>query len=351
MGQLFEIQATTVDVLIAKPFAQEHTEADLQHWADQHPHLLNEGRPMVSLGREIETTHAHYIDNLYLDGNGKVVVAELKRGRSPRDVTAQAIDYAAFAQQLTWEKLDDYCQQRQGVGIEEAYQNCFGRPLVKTEEPQHRLLIVAEDFDDRVISAATYLLNAGVPLALLAFAQYLVGSSKMLDVQVVLGEIPPETSTAGHKKRTAATSTVDEGVKRWLLTSLEAAVPEIEKQTGLDLATRSGSSTFTFAPVNWPLELNDCKIWFEVFTHQCGLSFVHKPTKAPDLKRQLEATLAEGSMQASELRLNEGSQFVSLSRLFPMPEIGDSSSLDEILDAILAMIALVDPIVMDIRTD
>ena len=64
---------------------------------------------MQSLGRETETQHGHAIDNLFLDGDGHLVVAELKRGKSPRDVTAQAVDYGAYVSRLDWERIDALC--------------------------------------------------------------------------------------------------------------------------------------------------------------------------------------------------------------------------------------------------
>ena len=80
LAELFHIADGGVDVLRPVPFRQGHTEENLQRWVDAYPHLVNEGSPMLSLGTEIVTRHGHYIDNLFLDGNGCLVVAELKRG-------------------------------------------------------------------------------------------------------------------------------------------------------------------------------------------------------------------------------------------------------------------------------
>ena len=86
--ELFHVADGGPQVLRPVPFQEGHKEEDLQRWADANPHFFNNGLTMLSLGMEIPTAHGHSIDNLYLDGNGHLVVAELKRGKSPRDVTA-----------------------------------------------------------------------------------------------------------------------------------------------------------------------------------------------------------------------------------------------------------------------
>ena len=127
MTILYSISGDVVQAVSPKPFHEVHLEEDLQRWADQNPHLLNNGQPMLSLGTEITTHHNHSIDNLFLDGNGCLVVAELKRGKAPRDVTAQAVDYGAYASRLGWEQIDGLCQKRHGgKPLDEAYRECLG---------------------------------------------------------------------------------------------------------------------------------------------------------------------------------------------------------------------------------
>ena len=91
MASLFTQSGDSIRVLSPTSFQKTHVEEDLQRWADANPHLLNEGAAMLSLGMEIPTRHDHWIDNLFVDANGCLVVAELKRGVTPRDVTATTL--------------------------------------------------------------------------------------------------------------------------------------------------------------------------------------------------------------------------------------------------------------------
>ena len=56
--------------------------------------------PLLIIGRQVPTDLGKSIDLLGVDREGNVVVVELKRDRTPRDVVAQALEYAAFAAKL-----------------------------------------------------------------------------------------------------------------------------------------------------------------------------------------------------------------------------------------------------------
>lgn len=45
------------------------------------------------IGRQVRTTHGGYIDLLALNQDGQLIVIELKRELTPREVVAQALDY------------------------------------------------------------------------------------------------------------------------------------------------------------------------------------------------------------------------------------------------------------------
>ena len=55
--------------------------------------MLERGLRLV--GRQTLMTGGGYLDLLAVDGNGRLVVFELKRGFLSRDAVAQVIDYAS----------------------------------------------------------------------------------------------------------------------------------------------------------------------------------------------------------------------------------------------------------------
>ena len=103
------------------------------------------------------------------DGNACLVVAELKRGPTPKEVIAQVVNYAAYVSQLKWPDVAEIGRKYRGIDLDAAYRDCFGWSLVKPDKVDHRLLILAESYDPRVTDAAVYLINQGTPLTLLGF--------------------------------------------------------------------------------------------------------------------------------------------------------------------------------------
>ena len=57
---------------------------------------------LMLLGRQIQTDNGKYIDLLAVDSEGSLVVIELKRNRTPREVVAQVLDYAYWVQNLAY---------------------------------------------------------------------------------------------------------------------------------------------------------------------------------------------------------------------------------------------------------
>lgn len=80
-------------------------ENDLENWIIEDPSILN--LDIMILGQQVHTDYGGYIDILGLNKEGDLVVVELKRNKTPRDVVAQCLDYASWVSDLTYEKIRD----------------------------------------------------------------------------------------------------------------------------------------------------------------------------------------------------------------------------------------------------
>ena len=78
-------------------------EARLQDWLAADIAILDPG--LLVIGREVETDFGGFIDILCVDAEGDLVIVELKRDRTPREVTAQAIDYASWVAGVSNERV------------------------------------------------------------------------------------------------------------------------------------------------------------------------------------------------------------------------------------------------------
>ncbi|TAK33723.1 MAG: DUF91 domain-containing protein [Saprospiraceae bacterium] len=65
---------------------------DLEQWIKSNPEIL--GNDIAIIGEQVQTKSGP-LDFLGIDRSGNLVIVELKRDKLPREVLAQAIDYAS----------------------------------------------------------------------------------------------------------------------------------------------------------------------------------------------------------------------------------------------------------------
>ena len=89
---------------MATPISEERlaAEALIESAVESAPQLL--GDEVLIVGRQVSTPSGP-LDLLALDAEGRLVVIENKRDRTPREVLAQAIDYAAYVNTLTFDDV------------------------------------------------------------------------------------------------------------------------------------------------------------------------------------------------------------------------------------------------------
>jgi RecB family endonuclease NucS len=84
-------------------FSPIETEAKLEDVLAADIGLLDAS--LMIVGRQVPTAFGKFIDLLAIDVAGDLTIIELKRERTPREVVAQALDYASWVQDLTYEQL------------------------------------------------------------------------------------------------------------------------------------------------------------------------------------------------------------------------------------------------------
>ena len=122
------------------------------------------GPDLMVIGREVPTAWGGQIDILAIDSDGNLVVIELKRDRTPREVVAQILEYGSWVRHLTSETIaaefinyqSKYMQSTPPVGIDEALQTQFNR-IPEELNSYHRLIIVASRLDPATERIVNYL--------------------------------------------------------------------------------------------------------------------------------------------------------------------------------------------------
>lgn len=121
------------------------------------------GLDVLVIGRQVLTDYGKKIDLLAVDGDGAVVVIELKRDRTPRDVVAQLLDYASWVKGLERDDVARLWAQQSSVPFEEAFRDRFGAPPESLNE-SHRLVVVGSELDASTERIVTYLSESGIPI-------------------------------------------------------------------------------------------------------------------------------------------------------------------------------------------
>ena len=124
-------------------------EKELEQLLQEHIEILN--KDWLVVNTQVKTDAGKFIDILCIDRDGDMVVVELKKDMTPREVTAQVIDYAASVSKMTVEEIaQQYLIRSKGEDtLDEAFRNKFGAVLDDNSINQNvKMVIVAAKMDN-----------------------------------------------------------------------------------------------------------------------------------------------------------------------------------------------------------
>jgi hypothetical protein len=139
-------------------FASERRESDLERWIVEQPDLLGEDLLIISQQKEVDGVGR--LDLLAIDEQGKLVIIELKRDKAPREVVAQALDYASWVDSLSEEEVKRIAENFLEQSLDDAFSARFPEAELPAISPQsHRILIVAACLNDSAERIINYLVQ------------------------------------------------------------------------------------------------------------------------------------------------------------------------------------------------
>lgn len=155
-------------------------ESRLEKLLIEDPNVL--GRDLLVVGQQIHTPSGNRLDILGMDPEGDLHVVELKRDRTPRDVVAQALDYAAWVRTLAYDDIVDIFDDFEADErpFEAAFGEELGSALPEGESgvpedvyQSHTITIVASELDGATERIIEYLADEySVPLNAVRFNYY-----------------------------------------------------------------------------------------------------------------------------------------------------------------------------------
>lgn len=161
------------------------SERELEEMIVAAPEILH-GQWMI-VGRQQDTGFGS-LDLLAIAPDGSLIVIELKRNRTPRDVVAQAIDYATFVERLDGDSLrqiykrfcEKYKSASEGGELATDFKKRFGSWDEESLNSSHQIVVVADVFDESTTRIVRYLNDKDIPINVLSFQVFSNGNEKLL---------------------------------------------------------------------------------------------------------------------------------------------------------------------------
>ncbi|MCK9988472.1 MAG: hypothetical protein AzoDbin1_04944 [Azoarcus sp.] len=148
------------------------------------------------IGRQESTGAGGIIDLLAVAPDGSLVLIELKRDRTPRDVVAQALDYAGWVEKLKPEDIAAiYGRFAPGKNLAAEFQKAFGLPLDEdTLNQSHQIVIVSSSLDPSTERIVAYLADRDIPINVLCFQIFSNGNEQLLSRAWLLDPVHTQTT-------------------------------------------------------------------------------------------------------------------------------------------------------------
>lgn len=275
-----------MQLFLSTKFSDHYQEHDLENWLEQNPQILTDGEPLLIISRQPSTPFSGVPDLIGLDEDGNTVVVELKRGRPPRDVLAQALEYAAWLASLSGDEIErlanNYLQSRT---LAEAWHEAFAGEVTEVEgetavtlpatlqlNTHQRIFVVVEGNDDRITAVARYLRTQGVDINLIEYRYYRIKSGEeMLDFELTVG---PEQDTPATRQVTGSTKYTEEKVYTQWSTAMQQLYFQFKQQLldadeGLQISPQKTAVSFY-------KQTRDARVYvcsINVYGDQIGVSF------------------------------------------------------------------------------
>jgi hemin uptake protein HemP len=154
------------------------------------------------IGQQETTSHGGRIDLLAIAPDGSLVLIELKRDKTPREIVAQALDYASWVEELSNDKIAQiYARYSKGGQLDEAFQQRFGVELdEETLNESHQIILVAAELDAATERVVAYLAAREIAINAVFFQVFQHGAEQLLSRAWLIDPSVTQVNVAGSPK-------------------------------------------------------------------------------------------------------------------------------------------------------
>ena len=223
-------------------------ESHLESWLENSPRAL--GEPILWIGRQRNASveaSTIILDLIGVDSEGNLVIVELKKSKAPREVVAQLLEYAAWAEELSDEEIygiaEDYFQTiKKETAFQDAFSEMFDSEMLENDIPalnrRLRLFVVAEEIPGAVSRVCRFLRTShGMDINCLTVSTFQTESGeKLVNIEAKVGN---ENVVARKAVRQSARWSDDKLVREVVL---EAVQELTEGDTNVEFAPKEIST-------------------------------------------------------------------------------------------------------------
>ena len=228
--------------MIEAPRVELQQEQQLEDWLENSPWAIaNEG--LLVIGRQTRanfTEKNRFPDLIALDVEGNIVVIELKKGRAPRDVVAQILEYAAWAASLSEEQIINLAENYLNENFHTAFKDYFDLDELPNFGGGLRLFVAAEEIPNSVAEVCRFLRQSlGLNISCVSYKAYRdAENNTLVDSSIIVG-----VENIAEKSSIKGTSQIANSSSGW---NGDIKVKDIIWQAVSDLNT--GKENFVFTP-------------------------------------------------------------------------------------------------------
>ncbi len=227
-------------------------ESQLETYIESDPSML--GETLLIIGRQVPTAFGGFIDLLALDETAAVHVIELKRDKTPRDVTAQALDYGSWVAGLGRAEIQTLFEAyKPGSALEEAFAECFNETLPDEVNSTQRFTIVAASVDAATERIVRFLNEGfGVPINVVFFRHFEDNGARYL-ARTWLVENEGQQATGGTPARQTKTREAWNGSDWYVAFGEDSATRHWADGQKYGFVSGGGSTWFSRTLKNLPI--------------------------------------------------------------------------------------------------
>lgn len=131
----------------------------LEKWLIEDISILSNS--LAVIGSQVVTAFNKKIDILAINSIGEVIIIELKRDKTYREIVAQALDYASWVKDLDYDELNSIFikyGKSEYNDLGEFFSYRFNKDSEETDfNSDHKMLIVGSEIDDSTVRIIEYL--------------------------------------------------------------------------------------------------------------------------------------------------------------------------------------------------